>query len=139
MVMATRRQARPVGNQDGALCAVYMVAPTTQMTKTSTHSPPETPLRGSGLAVMDQNRISASRMTPQAISRKGQNREMRSTSGIYGKRLRHKNSTPSPIRISGPITEPRLISRYLRVADCPGIAEQVSRPRAPEVSERRRR
>src|SRR5579863_4248508 len=130
MLMATRRQTRPVGNQEGALCAVYIVAPTMQMTKTSTHSPPETPLRGSGLAVMDQNRISISRMAPQPIRRKGQNREMRSTSGISGKRLRHKNSTPRPIRISGPITEPRLISRYLLAGDGRETTEQVSQPHA---------
>src|ERR1700735_3733141 len=114
MGSTTRLHALRVGNQDGALCAVYMVAPTTQITKISAHSPPDTPLRGRGLPVIDQNRISIRRMPPQAISRNGQNREIRSTSGTSGKRLRNRNRTPSPIRISGPITEPRLILRYLR-------------------------
>src|ERR1700689_80892 len=126
MFTTTRLQARPEGNQDGALCAVYMVAPTMQITKISAHSPPDTPLRGSGLPVIDQNRISISRMPPQAISRNGQNREIRSTSGIAGHRLRNKNRTPSPIRISGPITEPRLILRYLRAACCLDIGRDNS-------------
>src|SRR5580658_9907632 len=141
MLTTTRLQARPEGNQEGALCAVYMVAPKMQLTKTSAHSPPDTPLRGSGLPVIDQNRISSSRMPPQAISRNGQNREIMSTSGISGHRLRNKNRMPSPIRISGPITEPRLISRYLRavrrLADRDnrrGTAAPASRSLVPKAS-----
>src|SRR5580704_17472435 len=138
MLTTARLQARPEGNQEGALCAVYIVAPTMQITKISAHSPPDTPLRGSGLPVIDQNTISSNRTAPQAISRNGQNREIRSTSGISGHRLRNKNRTPSPIRISGPITEPRLISRYLRRA-CRPKGAPASRLIAPAVLEDRTR
>src|SRR5271170_1728646 len=130
MFTTTRRHARLVGNQDGALCAVYIVAPTMQITKISAHSPPDTPLRGSGLAVIDQNRISISRIPPHAISRNGQYRETISTSGISGHRLRNKNRAPSPIRISGPITEPRLILRYLR-AVCRRLGRLVDQDIGP--------
>src|ERR1700733_5090615 len=159
MLTTTRLHARLEGNQDEALCAVYMVAPTMQITKISAHPPPDTPLRGRGLPVIDQNRISISRMPPQAISRNGQNREIRSTNGTSGHRLRNKNRTPSPIRISGPITEPRLILRFLRVFfrlpvrrvvrrlgrlgrgpdSRPDKAAPAWHPIAPEVLARRRR
>src|SRR5947209_1142624 len=68
---------------------------------TRTHAPPPNPAAGIGPPRAARNRISARRMTPQAINAQGQYIVTASQIEKLGQILLARNSAPITIRISG--------------------------------------